>query len=367
MLTNSDLQELLKYKAQHPVLSVYLNTDPAQGNADVYKLKLRSKLKEADAPKADAAEVERFFDQEYDWTGRSVAVFSCMPEGFFRAYPLAVPIRSRVRINPTHPHVKPLANLLDAFGYYGVALIDKQGARLFSFHLGTLREQEGILGKDVQRIKHGGGSQAGGRRGRDAQKTPPKEIAERNMKEAAEFTSQFFGEHKVRRVLIGGTEDNIARFRAHLPKTWQSLIIGAFPISMTASHTEVLDKAMEVGRRAEREHEARQVDVLVTNASKGQAGVLALDETLRAVHDGRVQTLLIQEGFKAPGYRCLGCNYLTAESADVCPFCGEKFDEIPDAVEFAVREVLSEGGDVEVLQENQTLEQHGHIGALLRY
>ncbi|MBL7163522.1 MAG: hypothetical protein ISS57_13035 [Anaerolineales bacterium] len=367
MLTNSDLQELLKYEAQHPVLSVYLNTDPTQGSADVYKLKLRSKLKEADVPSADAAEVERFFDQEYDWVGRSVAVFSCMTEGFFRAYPISVPIRSRVRINATRPHVKPLANLLDSFGYFGVALIDKQGARLFSFHLGALREQEGVLGEDVQRIKHGGGSQAGGRRGREAQRVLPKETTERNMKEAAEFTAQFFTEHKVRRVLIGGTDDNIARFRNFLPKTWQSLIVGTFPSSMTASHTEVLNKAMEIGQKAELEREARLVDMLVTNASKGQAGVLELDETLGAVHEGRVLTLLIQEGFKAPGYRCQGCDYLTAESAQACPFCNEQFDEIPDAVEHAVRKVLSEGGEVEVLDENETLKQHGNIGALLRY
>jgi len=367
MLTNSDLQELLKYKAQHPVLSVYLNTDPAQGNADVYKLKLRSKLKKADAPSSDAREIEHYFDREYDWAGRSVAIFSCMPEGFFRAYPITVPIRSRVRINATRPHVKPLANLLDSYGYYGVVIIDKQGARLFSFHLGNLREQEGILGDDVQRVKHGGGSQAGGQRGREAQRHSQKETTERNMKEAAEFTSQFFTEHKVRRVLVGGTDDNIARFRNFLPKTWQSLIVGTFPISMTASHAEVLNKAMEIGLRVEREREARLVDQLVTNASKGQAGVLTLDETLCAVHEGRVKTLLIQEGFKAPGYRCKACDYLTSEPADACPFCDGEFEEIPDAVEHAVRKILSAGSEVEVLDKNETLKQHGNIGALLRY
>ena len=85
MLNERDLQELLDYKAQHDVLSVYLNTDPALGNADVYKLKLRSKLKEIDLPD-DVSAIERYFDHEYDWSGRSVAVFSCAMEQFFRAY-----------------------------------------------------------------------------------------------------------------------------------------------------------------------------------------------------------------------------------------------------------------------------------------
>ena len=44
-------------------------------------------------------------------------------------------------------------------------MVDKQGARLFYFHLGELREQEGVLGESVKRTKRGGGSQAAGRRG----------------------------------------------------------------------------------------------------------------------------------------------------------------------------------------------------------
>ena len=76
MLTERDLQELLDFKAEHPMLSVYLNTDPALGSADVYKLKLRSMLKEVNLPD-DASAIETYFEHEYDWSGRSVAVFSC--------------------------------------------------------------------------------------------------------------------------------------------------------------------------------------------------------------------------------------------------------------------------------------------------
>jgi hypothetical protein len=367
MLTKHDLQELLDYKAQHPVLSVYLNTDPALGNADVYKLKLRSMLKETEITNDDIAAVEQYFDQEYDWAGRSIAVFSCQPEQFFRAYPIAVPIRSRVRASAFRPHVKPLVNLLDSYGYIGVALVDQQGARLFSFHMGALREQEGVLGDDVQRVKHGGGSQSRGRRGHRTQTLSPKEITERNMKDAADFASKFFRKQNVRRVLIGGTDKNSAHFCSLLPKTWQSLVIGTFPISMTASHADVLHKAIEIGQKVEQQREERLVDTVVTNASKGQEGVLSLDDTLGAIHDGRVQTLIIQEGYRAPGYRCLGCSYLTGKAHKKCPFCGEDLEQIPDAVELAVQKVLREGGEVEVLAENSTLQTHGNIGALLRY
>jgi hypothetical protein len=132
MFTERDLRELLEYKAEHPMLSVYLNTEPAEGSADAYKLRLRSMLKDTDLSE-DAAAVERFFDHEHDWSGRSVAVFSCTPEDFFRSYSFAVPLRDRIRVND-RAHVKPLADLLDSYGGYGVALVDKQGARFFYFH-----------------------------------------------------------------------------------------------------------------------------------------------------------------------------------------------------------------------------------------
>ncbi len=366
MLTERDLRELLDLKPQHPVLSIYLNTEPSQGNADVYKLKLRSMLKDVDLPE-DTSVIENYFEHKHNGTGRSVAIFSCAAEDFFRAYPIQIPIRSRLRIS-NRPHVKPLANLLDSYGGYGVALVDKQGARLFSFHLGTLREQEGVLGESVRRTKHGGGSQTAGRRSGDGgQAQYTTEVTERNMRDSAEFAAKFFSDNNIRRVLIGGTEDNIAPFRNYLPKVWQSLIVGTFSIGMTASHDEVMERTMKIGKEAERQREARAVETVITAAAKDQGGVVGLDETLGMIHEGRIQTLLVLDGFRALGYRCLGCGYLTSQKLENCPFCSGNFTEIPDAVDLAVRRVLEEGGDVDMLTENPKLEEHGKIGALLRY
>lgn len=366
MFSERDMQELLDYKANSPVLSLYLNIEPTEGNADTHRLRLRSLLKEADLPD-DAFVIERYFDHQFDWSGRSVAVFSCVKEDFLRVYSLAVPVRSRVRVSD-RPHVKPLVDLLDSYGGYGVALVDKQGARLFYFHLGELREQEGIVGETVRHTKRGGGSQAPGRRGGVAGQTDrTEEVTDRNIKDAAEFAARFFAENNVRRILIGGTEDNIALFRSQLPKAWRSLVVGTFPMSMTASHAEVLEKAMQVGREADKRRDKKLVEAVVTGASKGKGGVMRLADTLGAIHEGRVQTLLVREGFRAPGYRCQGCGYITARKTKGCPFCGGKFESIPDAVELAVRQVMRSGGEVEVLHNEQGADLQENIGALLRY
>jgi hypothetical protein len=366
MLNDQELRELLSFQSTQPVLSVYLNTDPAAGSAAGYKLRLRSMLKGIELP-ADVEAIETYIEHKFDWTGRSLALFSCAPVRFFRAYALAIPTRDRVR-TLNSPYVKPLADLLDFYGGYGVALVDKQGARLFYFHLGELREHEGTLGEAVRHVKRGGASTFPGRRGGIAGRTDhQKETVERNMKEAADFAASFFHENNIRRVIIAGADENIHLFKNALPKTWQSLVVGHVPMPMTANIDEVLQKAMQIGQQAEQKHEVHLVETLVTHAAKGQGGVTHLDDTLQAVHDGRVQTLVVSQGFRAPGFQCRGCGYLTSSQAPACPYCANTFQEIPDAVELAVRQVMQHGGEVEILQLEKIPPGWGNIGAILRY
>jgi len=87
MFSEKDLHELMEFRSgSTPVLSLYLNVDPTQQKTDRYKLKMRSLLKEAadKAGKEDVTAVERYFDFEFDWQAKGIAVFSCQDEGFWR-------------------------------------------------------------------------------------------------------------------------------------------------------------------------------------------------------------------------------------------------------------------------------------------
>ena len=365
MLTDRDLQELLNFTSQAPMLSVYLNTDPAHGGGEALKLQLNKLLDQVNLPD-DRGAVVKYFEQLRDAKGKGLAMFSCAGEGYFRAYPLAVPMRSRV-FSGDHPYVKPLADMLDAFGNYGVVLVDKQGARLFHFHLGELIEQEGLLGEEIRHTKgKASSSSPGGRGGFSSQARNNDELSSRNIREAVEFSLKFFEEKHTRRILIGGTDDNVAQFRQYLPKSWQSLVVGTFPMSMTAQHTEVQARALEIGQHAEQQRETRLVETMITAAAKGHEGVVRLEDTLAAVHSGRVKTLIVQEGLRSPAYQCTGCGHLLVLSVEECPFCGKSFEKIDDAVELAVRKVMQTGGEVEIVRDNEDVKEIG-IGALLRY
>ncbi len=366
MLSETNLRELLDFSATAPVLSVYLNTEPSAGNADAYRLRLRTMLKDVNLPE-DVEAIEKYFQHEYGWTGKGVAVFSCAPQGFFRAYSLALPVKNLVHIG-NRPSVRPLADLFDNYGGYGVVLVDKQGARLFFFHLGELREQGGMMGEEVRKVKHGSASTVTGQRGGMAGKTThTDELIDRNIKDTVDYAVKFFEDNHVRRIVIGATDENAASFRAHLPKAWQSLVVGAFAMPMTATQPEVLAKALQIGQDAEAQREAQMIDNLITSAAKQSSAVVGLTETLDAVNNNRVQRLVLSEGYAPSGYHCPSCGTLVTRSAPACPQCGAALSPALDIIDLAVSAVLRSGGDVEVIHNNPELEQSGKIGALLRY
>lgn len=366
MFTEGDLRKLLEFKPDHPVLSVFLNTDPAEGSADVYKLKLRTILKDIELT-AEKEAIEKYFDLEYDWNGRSVVIFACDPEDFFEAYTFALPIRTRARIH-NRPHVKPLINLIDFYGHYGIALVDKQGVRLFSYHLGRLEEDEQFSGENVRQTKHGGGSQSAGRRssvGNGSEHAD--EVADRNVRQSAELAAKYFHSKDIRRIVIGGTDENITVFRNQLPKTWQSLVVGEFPISKSASKEDIIERAKTAGLKSEKLKESKIVNTVITGAAKGQGAVTGAEGTLKSLQEGRLQTLVIDVDYRQSGFRCVDCSYLTTEQLDECTYCGGNLEEIPDVINLAVRRVLESGGEIEVLQYEPNLADHGHIGGILRY
>jgi peptide chain release factor subunit 1 len=366
MFSEADLRDLLDLKSAEPVLSLYLNTEPSKGNADAYKLRLRSLLKNLNLEE-DRRAVENYFDHEYNWVGKSVAVFSCAPQGFFKAFPLALPVHDRIMVSD-RAGVNPLANLWENYGGYAVILVDKQGTRLFYFHMGELMEQEGWLGELVKHTKRGGASSFPGRRGGVAGRTDHvEELIDRNMREATQFAITFFEEKHIRRILLGGTEENTTQLRGMLPKAWQSLVIGTFPISMTASHTEVLERTLEIGRQAEQEREAGMMKDLITTAAKGGLAVTGLEKTLDAAMQGRVQLLLASEGFQITGYICRNCHRLLLQENRNCPVCGNAVEKTPDVVDYAISNVLIQKGDVEIVHSNPGFTKAGDIGAFLRY
>ena len=369
MFNQEDLRELAAYRFDAPVLSVYLNVDPTDRTRDEYRLELRQLLKQAEdsAAQADIEAVETFFDHEYDWSGRGIAVFSCQDGDFWRDYSLAIPVSSGATV-AHRPYISPLAELVDAYGSYAVAVADRRQLRLFFFDLGELRATHEFVGEDVRKLKRGRGSSGGhGRRGGAPISSQHEvEVVKRNIRDAVAEMVAFCQRYEPQRLIIAGADPTVAQFREALPKHLQDKVIGTFSADMNATEPEIRENSLEILHRVEEKRKESLVNAVFTAAAKGENGVIRLADTLGAAHEGRIQTLVIDRDYHEPGYQCENCGYITDHALETCPFCGGDFLEISDAAEALVTRVIEEGGEVEVVEDHPKVKKFG-VGALLRY
>lgn len=371
VFTEQDLDDLVEFRSDRsPVLSLYLNVDPTQHTTDQYRLMLRSLLKEAaaEAKPADVEAVERYFDFEYDWQGRGVAVFSCQDAGFWRSFSLAVPVHNYAYV-ARRPYIKPLTDVLDAYGRYGVILVGSEGARMFLFNLGEMVEASGMLGEEVRRTKHGGASGVAGMRGGMTARTARRgeAVVLRNLKEIAEAVDGFCTSNGCTRLVLGGTEANVSQFMDVLPKVLQDRVIGSFTVDMGAPVSEVQARSMGLIEEVADRREAEVVDQMIAGWKRGSGAAAGLSDTLVALQEHRAGTLLVGAGFEASGYRCQHCRYLMLTEREECPLCGGQIEHVDDLVETMTHRALEQAVDVEIVRGNEKLEQAGSVGALLRY
>ncbi len=367
MFDEKSLRELASIQGNGPILSVYLNVDPTNHSAEEYKLTLREMLKqvEGDVEPEDIAAVKRYIDLQYDWSGRGLVMFSRDSEDIWQAYSLSIPVRSGVTV-AQKPYISPLVELDSLYGRYAVALVDRQGARFFLFQMGELVKQEGTVGEDIRRTRKGRGSSVVGMRGGSpASGRKEAELVQRNLKESASALTNFCQRMHARRLLLAGSEHTVAQFHSLLPSPLKEMVVGTFTADMDASELDIRDQSFALLTDLEAARQEEVIKTTITAAAKGQNGVVGLDSVLSVAYEGRIQVLVVERDYQAPGYRCDSCGYLTTQPLEKCVFCSGTFTEIPDAVEAVVGQVVEKGGAVEVVDD--TAMEDTRIGALLRY
>jgi hypothetical protein len=368
MFSRDDLQQLAEYQGQHAVLSLTLNVDPTRRTKDEYRLSLRHLLHSVQGrANGDVAVIERYFDQEYDWSGRGLAIFSNQKENFWKVYPLAIPIVESICVGPK-PYLTPLANLWDVYGRFVVGLIDKQGARFIFVQMGEVIDGEGILGEEVRRVKSGAGSTPTGRRRNPDEPSDRQvnEVIKRNVKDTTHALAEFCEKHTPRYLVLGGNMEIVKEVRAHLGQPWADRVVGTITGDVDISDLVLRDRALKVVEEVEAQREAELADAAITAAAKNSHGTTHIDRVLMAAHKGQVQTLLIAEGYQSEAYRCRQCGDVTLAPGALCVFCGGAFDHIPDAVEATISKVIEQGGRVDIVRGHAALNEVG-VAALLRY
>ncbi len=364
MIATRDLRELAGFTAvKAPVLSLYLDTDLSRNQKEQIKLTLRELLERArtaEAPGDDLQRVTRYVDLEYDWQGRGLIIFSCLADGLWQPFPVPVQVRSEIYVGDK-AYLMPLSNLLDQYAPYGVALVGQEGARLFLIDMGGIVREEDTIGEPIKHHKQGGWSAP--RFQRHTEKH-----ADANLRAAAEATAHFCDTNGCSRLILAGTEENTARFREFLPSPLRQAVVGTMSLDANAPGSAVVERSRDILSDLQEQHELELVDRLITLHHAHGPAAVGLADTLFALQEGRVLTLLVEDGFAAPGFVCPDCDYLSLNEAEHCLFCGAaNARPVRNIVERAMHKAFQQGARVEIVRTGTALGGAGQIGALLRY
>ena len=377
MISARDLDLLFSWKAPHgqAVLSLYLDRKSARGlwsSADCAALArqlvkdLEKEIPEMEhAPFRAAAQsvLSRLEDQP--WSGRSLALFSPSGGGSPWWRELRIPMRSQAHWGPT-PFLRPLIEALEEYERYGVALVDKARARLFTIFLGKIEEERDAF--NPESVKHFASTGSDQARTMNLQRRS-EEHARTHWKHVAEMLDRMERGRRFDRLILGGAAEAVHQLRRLLPKRLGSRIVGTVSLPIEASAQEVLEKTLEIEKEAQRRRQLKTTAELLTGSAKGERAVAGLQPTLDALRDGRVWRLLYVEDLALPGHECPRCGSLFDGSVEPCPLCGTETRAVEDLVEKMAEAAQDTGGRVEPIGNAaaEKLREVGGVGAFLRF
>jgi peptide chain release factor subunit 1 len=369
-ISETKIRDLAGFKGEDaPVTSLYLDVDGRrrirardyESVLDRMLRPVRERHHQDGQPSvwADTKRIEEYVKAGVDRSRvRGLAIFSCSAHGFWEVVELAVPVRDRLVINHT-PYVRELEAVVARHERFAVLLADRQRARLFLFHQGELLEKQEQF--DVL-PRH---DDDGGQLGKDQVAGHTAVAAQRHFRRAAAAAFGLYQEQGFDHLVLALPEEIAGELERELHAYLRERIAARLHLAATATDDEIRHAVEEVEASVERAREAAVVDRL-RHAVHSGAGVAGTDSVLEALVARRVDTLLVSDGFEAPGWRCESCSWIGTRGRR-CPVCGTQMAPVQDVVEEAVEEALAQACRVAVCKDNADLDVMGRIGALLRY
>lgn len=373
-----EARRLVQHHGDHPVVSFYLDLDPErfatppartsqieslvdrahrelerdQGLSHDERVSLREDLKRI---KGYLTSPDTSFKG-----ARALAVFCSRLDDLFETVKLARPVEGRVVIGRT-PYIEPMITAVEQRRWL-VVLVNSRSARLLAGAADTLSEQDRVEDQVHGRHHQGGWSQANYERSVEAD-------VDAHLKGFAQVVNRRWREERFDRVAIGGPQEIVLRFEQQLD---HELRANAAPERVevdlsSATEAQVraeVEKLVEADdKRAERE----ALDRLEDGIGAGGRAVGGPEDTIAALNERRVQTLLLEPGFDRAAARCPNCGLLVLDASGRCPADGTQLDQLEHLSEAVVEAALVQDADVMVVRRYPDLGPLGGVGALLRY
>jgi peptide chain release factor subunit 1 len=381
-ITTDRLRELAETRSTlGKVLSIYINLDPREfATPPARATEISSVLDEASrtlrdleglthdertALEADVERVRKSLTNGVDLEGaRALAVFASQPADLFEILKLPRPVEHQVAI-ADHPCVEPLARI-GTGELWWLVLVDRKHARLLAGTVDGLvevwRHEDDVLARiDSAKQDQDGRSESRYERGVE------KEV-DNHLRGVAEELRRRLRGVRLAGILVGGRRDLAGHFESLIHADVKRFLKGRVDVDVwNTGADDVLRSARPVLDELTARRDQELLEKVASGLGTGRA-VKGLGNVLNAVHERRIDTLVVQEGFTAMGTRCPQCGWLGVSAGGQCPADGTMTEVVDNIVEMAVGRAFGQDARVRYLASDEpTLEQHGSIAALLRF
>jgi hypothetical protein len=374
--SRATLRRLAELKPERgKVWSLYLNLDPsvfatAAARASEARSVIdegRRRLKHADglthdekvALREDLERADAWLRESLDARGaKAVAMFVSGPANYFETLKLTSPVDSQVVIDDS-PYIEPLAGIGTASAW-AVLLVNRRTGRLLVGSRAGLTEVE-----DFRQRARGGEDEGAGSEARD-QNAIEADVRD-HIKRTADLAFRHLQQEPFDRLLVGCQAEICGDVEGRLHSYLRDRMAGRFDVDVeNATPAQVREAAGPLMEEDERRRERQALDRLAEGLGAGGRAAAGLDKVLAALVERRVDTLLVDEGFTAPGVVDPRSGWVGA-SAPRSPVDGGPVERRDDIVETAVELALTQSADVVVVRHHVDLRESERIGAVLRF
>jgi peptide chain release factor subunit 1 len=372
------VRRLIAHQGKHRVISLYLDLDPERfATPPARASQIRSLVDEATreverldglaheeklALREDLKRVDSFLSSpDAPFKGaRSLALFCSSADGLFEAVKLTRPVAARVAIEQV-AYVEPMMEAVERRRWL-VALVNRRSARLLTGYPETLQERERLDGGGHGQHEQGGWSQA------NYERSVEKDAID-HLRAVAEVVGRRWRRERFDRVAIGGPQEVVARLDAMLAdEVRERLAPERIDVDIaSATQSQVRSAVEQIVLEDERRDEDEMLDRLQAGLGSGNRATAGVTDTLSALNERRVETLLLSGGFDRAGARCPSCELLIAEDGSRCPADGAELQRIDHLREAVVEAAVFQDADVRVIRHHPEREPREGIAALLRF
>jgi peptide chain release factor subunit 1 len=374
-------KRLLEHRTEHPVISLYLDLDPERfATAPARASQIRSLIDQAARELDEAGEglshddriglrtdLQRIDDFLNSPGGgdpfkgaHALGVFCSGRDELFEVIKLSRPVPGRVVIGRT-PFVEPLVATLREERWL-VALVNRRLGRVLGGPVDRLEEDGSFA--DYVRGQHDQGGWSQARYERSIEKD-----TDDHLRRVAEAVNQRWRSEAFHRAALGGPVEIVPRLEAFLAtEVRASLAPGRVEVDLSSTtDTEIRHALSKLVLQDDKALERDALDRLAAGIGSGGRAVGGPEDTLAALNERRVQTLLLEPGFDRRGFRCGSCGLLMLRADGRCPADGGELEEVEDLREAAIEAALAQDAEVTIVHHYPDLGPLQGIGALLRF